>query len=57
VDYFQDFVTRNAHHTAANWYRFGDTYSKIFFNFHKIEKKMTLLKELEIEGFTAFNIK
>ncbi len=31
---------------------YGDTCSKIFFDFHRIMKKRTLLKELEAEGRT-----
>jgi hypothetical protein len=31
---------------------YGDTYSKTFFDFHRIRKKKTLMKELEVHGGT-----
>jgi hypothetical protein len=34
----------------AKWFRYGDTCSKIFFDFHRIGNKKTLLKELEVDG-------
>ncbi len=40
-------VARIWHTFAANWYRYGDTCSKTFFDFHRIGKKKALLKELD----------
>jgi hypothetical protein len=34
------------------WLRYRNTCSKAFFDFHRINKKRTLLKELEIDGRT-----
>jgi hypothetical protein len=45
----QDQVARNHHLLATSWFRYGDTYSKQFFDFHRIGKKRTLLKELSID--------
>jgi hypothetical protein len=36
----------------TKWFRYGDTWSKNFFDFHRIRKKKTLLKELEVPGKT-----
>ncbi len=43
-------MERYSHHSAARWWRYGDTCSKIFFDFHRISKKRTFLKELEVDG-------
>ncbi len=50
AEIFQANVARNRHLTSANWLRYGDTYSKTFFNFHRIGKKKTLMRELESES-------
>jgi hypothetical protein len=47
--FFQSSVERNHHLTSSNWLRYGDTCSKPFFDFHRIGKKKTLLRELETE--------
>jgi hypothetical protein len=39
----------------AKWFKYGDTCSKTFFDFHRIGKKKTLLKELEVDGGTIFD--
>jgi hypothetical protein len=57
AEVFQASVERNSHFLAAKWFRYGDTYSKTFFNFHRIGKKKTVLKELEVDGRTIFNQK
>ncbi len=49
AEVFQDSVVRNRHISSANWLRYGDTYSKAFFDFHRIGKKKALLRELETE--------
>jgi hypothetical protein len=49
---FQASVERNSHFSVAKWFRYGDTCSKIFFDFHQIRKKKTLLRELEVDGGT-----
>jgi hypothetical protein len=50
AEVFQASVGRSSHLSAAKWFRYGDTCSKTFFDFHRIEKKKTLLKELEVDG-------
>jgi hypothetical protein len=42
-------VVRNHQLSAATWFRYGDTCSKRFFDFHRIGRKRTLLKELSTE--------
>ncbi len=49
AEFFQDRVARNRHLSLANWYKYRDTCSKAFFDFHRIGKKKTLLRELAIE--------
>ncbi len=49
---FQAIVARNQHLTSANWLRYGDTCSKTFFDFHRIGKKKTLMRELESDSGT-----
>ncbi len=44
---FQELAKCNRHLSASKWVRYGDTYSKAFFDFHHIGKKRTLLRELE----------
>jgi hypothetical protein len=52
AEVFQALVEHNNHLSTAKWFRYGDTYSKTFFDFHRIRKKKTLLKELEVDGGT-----
>jgi hypothetical protein len=52
VEVFQISVERNNHLSVAKWFRYGDTCSKTFFDFHQIGKKKTLLKEIEVNGGT-----
>ncbi len=52
AEVFQALVERNNHLSIAKWFKYGDTYSKTFFDFHQIGKKKTLLKELEVDGGT-----
>jgi hypothetical protein len=52
VEVFQDFLARNRHLSSASWHNYGDTCSKTFFDFHRIGKKKTLLKELETKSGT-----
>ncbi|CAK9266524.1 unnamed protein product [Sphagnum jensenii] len=50
AEIYQDQVSRNQHLSSANWFRYGDTCSKTFFDFHRIGKKKTILRELETEN-------
>jgi hypothetical protein len=52
VEVFQASVKCDSHLSVAKWFRYGDTYSKTFFDFQRIGKKKTLLKELEVDGGT-----
>jgi hypothetical protein len=52
AEVFQASVERNTHLSVAKWFRYGDTCSKTFFDFHQIGKKKTFLKELEVDGRT-----
>jgi len=45
-------VARNRHLSAANWFRYGDTCSKPFFDFHRVKKKKALIRELKTESGT-----
>jgi hypothetical protein len=45
----QEQVARNHQLSASTWFRYGDTCSKKFFDFHHIGRKRTLLKELVTE--------
>jgi hypothetical protein len=49
TDSVQEQVVRNHQLSAATWFRYGDTCSKRFFDFHRIGRKRTLLKELSTE--------
>ncbi|CAK9863882.1 unnamed protein product [Sphagnum jensenii] len=49
TEVFQSSVERNQHSSASNWLRYGDTCSKVFFDFHRIRSKRALLRELETE--------
>jgi hypothetical protein len=42
-------MVRNHQLSAATWFRYGDMCSKRFFDFHRIGRKRTLLKELSTE--------
>ncbi len=42
-------MARNHQLSASTWFRYGDTCSKKFFDFHRIGRKRTLLKELSTE--------
>jgi hypothetical protein len=50
VDTLQEKVARNHQLSSASWFRYGDTCSKRFFDFHRIGRKRTPLKELKTEG-------
>jgi hypothetical protein len=52
TEVFQASVERNSHLSVAKWFKYGDTCSKTFVDFHRIGKKKTLLKELEVNGGT-----
>ncbi|CAM6029963.1 unnamed protein product [Sphagnum balticum] len=52
ADTLQDQVARNHQLSATSWFRYGNTYSKQFFNFHHIGRKRTLLKELAADAGT-----
>jgi hypothetical protein len=54
VELFQTLVERFNHHSATRWFRYGDTCSKLFFDFHPVGKKRTLLKELEVDGMIIY---
>jgi hypothetical protein len=49
ADALQEQVARNHQISASTWFRYGDTCSKRFFDFHRIRRKITLLKELTTE--------
>ncbi len=49
AEIFQTSVERNRHLSSSNWLRYGDTCSKSFFDFHRIGKKKTPMRELNIE--------
>jgi hypothetical protein len=53
VEVFQNSVEHNRHLSSANWFKYGDTCSKAFFDFHRVGKKKALLRELEIEFGTV----
>jgi hypothetical protein len=53
VEVYQNQVSRNQHLSSANWFKYGDTCSKNFFDFHKLGQKKTLLRELETESSTV----
>jgi exonuclease III len=50
ADSLQEQVARNHHLSSASWFRYGDTCSKRFFDFHRIGRKRTPLKELKTKG-------
>jgi hypothetical protein len=49
AEVFQSSIERNHHLTSSSWLRYENTCSKSFFDFHRIGKKKTLLRELETE--------
>ncbi len=49
VDSLQEQVARNHQFSTSTWFRYGDTCLKHFFDFHRIRRKRTLLKELTTE--------
>jgi hypothetical protein len=49
TDSLQEQVVRNHQLNVATWFRYGDTCSKRFFDFHRIRRKRTLLKEVTTE--------
>ncbi len=55
TEVFQASVERNSHLLAAKWFRYGDTNSKTFFDFHQIRKKKTFLNKLKVDGRTIFD--
>ncbi|CAM6007810.1 unnamed protein product [Sphagnum balticum] len=52
TDFFQASKVRNRHLSSATWLRYGDTCSKTFFDFHRIGKQKTLMRELESDAGT-----
>lgn len=52
AELFQTSIECHNHHSAMRWLRYGDTCSKLFFDFHCISKKRIFLKELEVDGRT-----
>jgi hypothetical protein len=46
----QNQVSRNQHLSSVNWFRYGDTCSKNFFDFHKLGQKKALQRELDTES-------
>jgi hypothetical protein len=55
VKVFQASIERNSHLSTAKWFKYGHTHSKTLFDFHQIEKKKTLLKELKVDGRIIFD--
>jgi len=53
ADTLQDQVTQNQQLSASSWFRYGDTCSKQFFDYHRVGRKRTPLKELMTEGGTV----
>jgi hypothetical protein len=50
AEIFQNQVSLNQHLSSTNWFRYGDTCSKNFFDFHKLGQKKSLLRKLETES-------
>ncbi len=57
MEVFKTSFERNNHLSTAKWFRYGDICFKTFFDFHRIRKKKTLLKELKVDGGTISNQK
>jgi len=55
AEVFQALIERNNHLSTAKWFRYGDTCSKIFFDFPLIGKKKIILKELKVDGKIIFD--
>jgi hypothetical protein len=53
AEIFQDSVARNRHLSVARWLKYDDTCSKTFFDFHRVEKKKALIRELETKSGTV----
>jgi hypothetical protein len=53
AEVYQNQVSCNQHLSSTNWFKYGNTCSKNFFDFHKLGQKKTLLRELEIESGTV----
>ncbi len=54
AELFQILVERHNHRSMAKWLKYGDTCSKLLFDFHHISNKRILLNELEVDGETFF---
>jgi len=50
AEIFQESVERNRHLSSSSWLRYGDTCSKNFFDFHRVGKKKTILREIMTES-------
>jgi len=50
AEIFQTSMERNRHLSSSNWLRYGGTCSKSFFDFHRIGKKKTPMRELNTES-------
>jgi len=46
AEIFQNQVAHNQHLSSSYWFRYGDTCSKTFFDFHRAGQKKTSMKEL-----------
>jgi hypothetical protein len=46
AEIFQNQVACNQHLSSSNWFRYGDTCSKTFFDFHRAGQKKTPMREL-----------
>jgi len=51
ADTLQEKVARNHQLSSASWFRYGDTCSKRFFDFHRIGRKRTPLKDVATLAF------
>lgn len=50
AEFFQESVERNRHLSSSSWLRYGDTCFKNFFDFHRVGKKKTILREIMTES-------
>jgi hypothetical protein len=50
AEIYHNQMSRNQHLSSANWFKYDDTCSKNFLDFHKLGQKKTLLRELETEN-------
>jgi hypothetical protein len=46
AEIFQNQVAHNQHLSFSNWFKYGDTCSKTFFDFHRVGQKKTPMQEL-----------